>query len=110
MIAPEARCRENIDGGASATPSPCRAASIMPRDVSKTMPAFTCAAGVTPAGMDRAALEETLQSGEDGRVELELPPGRYSVRIEAPGYRSHTQSVQIKGNGVSVLNADLRAE
>ena len=55
-------------------------------------------------------LVQTLESGDDGHVEVELPPGRYSVRIEAPGYRSHTQSLQIKGNGVSVLNADLRAE
>jgi len=58
----------------------------------------------------RGKLVQTLESGDDGHVELELPPGRYNVRIEAPGYRSHTQSVQIKGNGVSVLNADLRAE
>ena len=58
----------------------------------------------------RGKLVQTRKSGDDGHVEVELPPGRYSVRIEAPGYRSHTQSVQIKGNGVSVLNADLRAE
>jgi hypothetical protein len=58
----------------------------------------------------RGKLVQTRESGDDGHVEVELPPGRYSVRIEAPGYRSHTQSVQIKGNGVSVLNADLRAQ
>lgn len=58
----------------------------------------------------RGKLVQTLESGDDGHVEVELAPGRYNVRIEAPGYRSHTQAVQIKGNGVSVLNADLRPE
>ena len=58
----------------------------------------------------RGKLVQTLESGDDGHVEVELAPGRYNVRIEAAGYGSHTQAIQIKGNGVSVLNADLRAE
>ena len=51
-----------------------------------------------------------LDSGADGKLEIELPPGRYRVTIEAAGYRKHTQTVRIKGNGVSVLNADMRAQ
>ena len=51
----------------------------------------------------------TSDSGDDGRFELELPPGQYKVSVEAPGFKKHMQAVRIKGNGVSVLNADMRA-
>jgi hypothetical protein len=53
---------------------------------------------------------QTRDSQADGRFELELPPGQYKVNIEAQGYRKYTQSVRIKGNGVSVLNADMKAQ
>ena len=47
--------------------------------------------------------------GEDGHFELEVPPGRYLVVIEAAGYRSQSRRVTVEENGVTVLNADLRA-
>lgn len=67
------------------------------------------AAHVTIADTRGKAVSD-LDSGDDGRVEVELPPGRYRVTIEAPGYRKQTQRIRIKGNGVSVLNADMRAQ
>jgi hypothetical protein len=58
----------------------------------------------------RGKLVQTLQSAADGSVELELSAGRYSISIEAPGHHTTTQSVQISGNGVTVLNVDLRKQ
>jgi hypothetical protein len=58
----------------------------------------------------RGKLVQERDCSADGRFELELPPGQYKVSIEAPGFRNHTQTMRIKGNGVSVLNADMRAQ
>jgi hypothetical protein len=53
---------------------------------------------------------QARESGADGRFEFELPPGQYKVSIEAAGFKKHSQSIRIKGNGVSVLNADMQAQ
>ncbi len=47
-------------------------------------------------------------SAEDGHFELDLPPGNYEVTITARGYRTHRRPVRIDGNGVSILNVDMR--
>jgi hypothetical protein len=59
---------------------------------------------------NRGRLVQERNSGVDGRFEFELRPGQYKVSIEAAGYKKHTQSMRIKGNGVSVLNADMQAQ
>jgi hypothetical protein len=59
---------------------------------------------------NRNKLIQEHDSDADGRFELELPPGQYKVSIESAGYKKHTQSMRIKGNGVSVLNADMRSQ
>ena len=48
-----------------------------------------------------------ISSGREG---YRTPPGQYKVSIEAASYKKHTQSMRIKGNGVSVLNADMRSQ
>jgi hypothetical protein len=58
----------------------------------------------------KGKLVQQRDSGADGRFELELPPGQYKVSIEAAGFKKHTQTMRIKGNGVSVLNADMQAQ
>lgn len=50
----------------------------------------------------------TRDSAEDGRFEIDLPPGAYEVMISAKGYRTHRRSVKVEGNGVSILNVDMR--
>jgi uncharacterized membrane protein len=50
----------------------------------------------------------TLSSGVDGAFELELPPGRYEVTIEAKGFGTYHRSVTVEANGVLVVNADLQ--
>jgi hypothetical protein len=59
---------------------------------------------------NRGKLLQERNSGADGRFEFELPPGQYKVSIEAAGFKKHAQSIRIKGNGVSVLNADMQAQ
>lgn len=49
-----------------------------------------------------------LQSSDDGTFEMDVPPGSYTVRVTAAGFRSQERSVQVEANGVTVLNADLR--
>lgn len=56
----------------------------------------------------RGKVVQTGASNDDGTVELELAPGKYTITVEAAGHRNHTQAIQVQGNGVSVLNADLR--
>lgn len=50
----------------------------------------------------------TRDSAEDGHFELDLAPGAYEVTISAKGYRTHRRSVKIEGNGVNILNVDMR--
>jgi hypothetical protein len=57
----------------------------------------------------RGKLVQQRDSGADGRFEFELPPGQYKVSIEAATFKKHTQTLRIKGNGVSVLNADMQS-
>jgi hypothetical protein len=44
----------------------------------------------------------------EGAFELNLKPGRYTVRLRAYGYRSQNRTVIVHENGVTVLNAELR--
>jgi hypothetical protein len=58
---------------------------------------------VEPLGLDAAA-------DEAGFFELDVPPGRYDVHIEADGYRPQQKSVVVEKDGVIILNADLLKE
>ncbi len=49
-----------------------------------------------------------VHSDAEGNFSLDLPPGRYEVRIQAVGYAGYTRSVTIESNGVVVVNADLQ--
>jgi len=44
---------------------------------------------------------------ENGRFEVDLPPGDYTVRIRAYGLRSQNQDLTIRDGEVTILNADL---
>jgi hypothetical protein len=58
---------------------------------------------VEPLGVEAAA--DTA-----GFFEIDVPPGRYEVSIEAEGYRSQQKSVVVTKDGVVILNADLLKE
>lgn len=46
--------------------------------------------------------------GEHGEFEVEVPPGSYTVIIEAAGHESQRRTVTVEQLGVVVLNVDLR--
>jgi hypothetical protein len=58
---------------------------------------------VEPLGLEVA-------TDADGFFELDVPAGRYEVRIQAEGYRSQQKSVVVDKDGVVILNADLLKE
>ena len=58
----------------------------------------------------RGRVVVTRESAEDGHFDIDLPPGSYEVTITSRGYRPHRRNVQISGNGVSILNVDMREE
>ncbi len=47
-------------------------------------------------------------SDKDGFFEVDVPPGRYTVIIEAPRYRRQRRKVEVEQNSVTILNVDLR--
>lgn len=55
-----------------------------------------------------APLGEKLKSDEEGFFQIDLPPGRYKVKIKAKGYKKQSRKVFIEENGVSIINVDLR--
>jgi hypothetical protein len=50
-------------------------------------------------------LEATTDA--QGYFELDLPPGRYTVRLRAHGYKSQSRKVEIQADSVTVLNVEL---
>jgi Carboxypeptidase regulatory-like domain len=63
------------------------------------------AAHVTVEPLGRQAVTDAA-----GFFELDVPAGRYEVRIEAAGYRPQRKSVVVEKDGVVILNADLTKE
>ena len=55
---------------------------------------------VDPLGIEGA-------TGEDGRFEIDVPPGSYEVLIEANGYHSQRRKLSVDPEGVVILNAEL---
>jgi Carboxypeptidase regulatory-like domain len=58
----------------------------------------------------RKKVVASLDSAEDGRFELELAPGNYRVTIKSSGFRVHERQIKVEGNGVSILNVDMREQ
>jgi hypothetical protein len=58
---------------------------------------------VEPLGIEAA-------TDAEGFFELDVPAGRYEVRIQAKGYRPQQKSVVVEKDGVVILNADLLKE
>ena len=49
----------------------------------------------------------TVTVTADGSFEAELPPGRYTVIVSAPGYSTQRREVRLSLGEVTVLNVDL---
>lgn len=61
-----------------------------------------------PAKVLVEPLGAELTCDEDGTFQLDVPPGKYTVTVTAPGFAKQTRTVKVEENGVSILNIDLR--
>jgi hypothetical protein len=48
------------------------------------------------------------QAGADGAFSLDVPPGKYQVKVWLDGYQPQERSVEVGKNAVMVLNVDLQ--
>jgi len=51
--------------------------------------------------------EETT-TGPDGKFEIDVPPGKYTIAIRAEGHLGQRRTVRVENRGVTILNADLK--
>lgn len=51
-----------------------------------------------------------IQADPQGNFRLEVTPGKYSVKVSLPGYRTQQQTIKVHKSGVMVLNVDLEKE
>jgi len=56
---------------------------------------------VTPGNVE-------VQTNAEGRFEVDVPPGRYTVTIEAEGHLKQRRAVKVENRGVTIINADLK--
>lgn len=57
----------------------------------------------------KAQATATATTDAEGHFTVELPEGAFSVEISSPGHVTQKRTVQIKLDGVTVLNVDLRS-
>jgi Carboxypeptidase regulatory-like domain len=53
-------------------------------------------------------LGTTFQTQTDGTFKVDVPPGKYKIKVRANGYESQYRSLKVEDDGVTVLNVDLR--
>ncbi len=53
-------------------------------------------------------LGSTFQTEADGTFKVDVPPGKYKIKVRAGGYESQYRSLKVEDDGVTVLNVDLR--
>jgi hypothetical protein len=49
----------------------------------------------------------TATSGPDGKLTVDLPPGRYKITVTARGLAQQQLDVNIEQNGVAIKNIEL---
>ncbi|MDD9942118.1 MAG: carboxypeptidase-like regulatory domain-containing protein [Myxococcales bacterium] len=50
-----------------------------------------------------------VRADAEGNFAIDVPPGDYTILVQAPGYGSQTRSAQVEERGVTVLIVDLRS-
>lgn len=51
-----------------------------------------------------------IHADPQGRFKLDVTPGKYSIKVSLPGYKTQQQTVKVHKSGVMVLNVDLERE
>jgi hypothetical protein len=54
-----------------------------------------------------AELGITQQTRDDGTFEIDVPPGEYSVAVNARGFKPHTRKAKVELHGVAILIVEL---
>lgn len=54
--------------------------------------------------------DREVQADEEGTFRLDLKPGKYQVKVSLEGYKTQLRTVEVRKNGVMVLNVDLEKE
>ncbi|MFT3923745.1 MAG: hypothetical protein QM778_14530 [Myxococcales bacterium] len=62
---------------------------------------------VVPVGS--GATPSEYKSGADGRLEIDLPPGRYEVTVKLYRWRKQVKTVEIEDESVTLIDAALHA-
>lgn len=55
------------------------------------------------------AAEQTLEPDGEGRLSLDLTPGRYRVQVRVKGYRRQVKSIAVEADSVTILDVALHA-
>lgn len=55
-------------------------------------------------------LEIVQQTREDGSFEFDVPPGRYTIEVTAPGFRRQARAAPVELRGVAILVVELESE
>jgi len=111
--------------GAAPEPAPAPIAAPAPEPQVEEPPAPAAAPAGEPMGQIRGQVRSfrgkplkasavvyplgtKVDSDEDGTFSLPVPPGKYTVRLRAYGYRSQNREIVITEGSVTLLNVELR--
>ncbi|HET8932765.1 MAG TPA: carboxypeptidase-like regulatory domain-containing protein [Polyangiales bacterium] len=90
------------------TPPPAEVAETHDNQIRGVVRSFDGQPVQARVSVEPGALTST--TGADGKFSLDVPPGRYSVTLQAHGYRSQTKACVVDPGGITVLNVELRDE
>jgi hypothetical protein len=65
------------------------------------------AANIQVKRADGGAAEQDHKANDQGRFELDLPPGRYQVEVKLYGWRKQKKTVEIEDESVTLIDAAL---
>ena len=64
--------------------------------------------GVTVTATDAASVARTATTDGEGKYAFAaLPPGRYTVRVESPGFETYENTVEVSAGGTEPLNIKI---
>ena len=64
--------------------------------------------GVTVTATDAAGVARTATTDGEGKYAFAaLPPGRYTVRVESPGFETYENTVEVTAGGTEPLNITI---
>ena len=59
------------------------------------------------AQLEVRELKQTISADDAGAFSVQIPGGKYTVRISAPGFVTQTKSVTVRDGDQAIFNVDL---